>query len=89
MQKMYAVSGLEAARNQNGARVVPRRVMVGTIMSRRKARKLAYQYKGGTRRQRYLAFLTGFDSGFVVVGKRLVRVPKFGPTIFTTLHMGS
>ena len=55
-------------------------------LSRRKARKLAYRYKGSSRGYRYLAFLAGDVRGFEVHGKRLVRTLKVLRKRLSTLH---
>jgi len=46
------------------------------VLSRRKARKLAYRYKGSSLGERYRAYLAGDLVGFEVNGKRLERVMK-------------
>ena len=55
-------------------------------LSRRKARKLAYRYKGSSRGQRYHAFLAGDLAGFEFDGKRLVRLMKVLRHRTLTLH---
>lgn len=55
-------------------------------LSRRKARKLAYRYKGSSRGKRYRDFLAGDLSGFEVDGKRLVRMLKVLRKRTLTIH---
>lgn len=62
---------------------------VQEVLSRRKARKLAYQYKGGNRSVRYVDFLAGRMTGFWIEGKRLVREPKTMRAKTIVLHADS
>lgn len=72
-------------------RFKPDRIVLGELkqLSRRRARKLAYQYRGGKRAQRYQQYLSGQADGFWLCGKRLVRFPQFGPGIVHTFHADS
>lgn len=59
---------------------VPSRVKQTSLMiwklSRRRARKLAYQYRGGRRGRWYRDFLAGTAKNLVVVGRRLVQFDR-------------
>lgn len=61
-----------------------------TPLSRRKARKLAYRYRGSSRGDRYRDFLNGALVGFYKRGSRLVRIPTsvldIGNPTFVTLQ---
>jgi hypothetical protein len=62
---------------------------VRPVLSRRKARKLAYRYKGSSRGDRYRAFLAGQLDGFEVHGKGLVRTLKILRRSTQAFHMAS
>jgi hypothetical protein len=62
---------------------------VQEVLSRRKARKLAYQYKGGNRSVRYIDFLAERMTDFWIEGKRLVREPKTMRAKAIVLHAES
>lgn len=55
-------------------------------LSRRKARKLAYQFRGGKRAARYRDYLANVPGAFWVRGRRLIRLPAVGKQTVTTIH---
>lgn len=56
------------------------------LLSRRKARKLAYQYRGSRRGQWYANYLAGNQAGFYICRNRLRRLPKAERVSFVTAH---
>lgn len=59
------------------------------LLSRRKARKLAYLYRGSRRGQWYANYLAGNQAGFYICRTRLRRLPKAGRISFVTVHAES
>lgn len=69
-------------------RLKPGVITIGEIrgLSRRKARKLAHQYRGSRRGEWYSRWLTGDHSGFYAHNKRLCCLPKTGRSMMITVH---
>lgn len=56
-------------------------------LSKRKARKLAWLYRGSSRGKRYKDFLAGENRwAFYSHNRRLYRFPTFGKTTIVTVH---
>ena len=67
----------------------PKVITIGEIrkLSRRKARKLAYRYRGSRRGLWYKRYLAEDTHGFFVVNNRLVQFPRrIGPPVMHTYH---
>lgn len=58
----------------------------GRALSRRKAKKLAYHYRGSSRGHRYADFLSGKQGGFYVRNNRLCRLSKAGRVTIMSVH---
>lgn len=68
--------------------MTPGMIVIGAegLLSRRKARKLAYQYRGSRRGQGYANYLAGNQAGFYICRNRLYRLPKFERVILGAVH---